>query len=381
MPVRSQFSTEPGGIAFLAAAPGDEEVIKGWPLVGSAGFLFAQALRAAGLTASGDLPADMWQGQRTETRRLLWERRRHSFLYVFNEPLPHGEVKHWCALAPTVRAEYWREYFGYDWPAIRGAGYLRPEHTHHLERVKQDILKCQPRLIVPLGGVALWALTGSALIDEYRGAVAVTSRLVPGIKILPMYEPERVMQQYKLLVPLIGDLMKAAREATFPEIRLTKKEIWLDPTLEDLRLFRALYCDGSRGPLSVDIETGGRQISCVGLSPDAHHSIIVPFVDYRKPNRSYWPTAADEQRAWEFVAEILANPAIEKLFQNGGAFDVFWFLHWAGIEVRNYRHDLRLVHKTLYPELPASLKFMGATYLNSVAWKAGVHHQEDKRDA
>lgn len=378
MPVRSQLSGTTGGILFVAEAPADEETVKGWPLVGTAGLLFNQALRAARLTEPGDPPRDFLIDQRGETRRVMWERRAHSFTHVFNEQLPRNEVRYWCA--PSQEAKTWE---GYDLPRIEGAGYLRPEYLHHLERLQKEIEICQPTLIVPLGGTALWALTGSAGLDAYRGAVGVTSQLVPGIKILPTFAPRTVQQMYKYLMVLIADLTKAAREATFPEIRIPQKEIWLDPTLEDLAEFRGRYIRPDQGPLSVDIETGGGQISCLSLSPTAAQSLIVPFVDYRKPDRSYWPTERLEVQAWQFVGEVLADPEIEKLFQNGGAYDIFWFLERMGIVVRNYRHDLRLVHKTLYPELPASLAFMGATWLNTIAWKAGVsHHKEDeKRDA
>jgi uracil-DNA glycosylase len=379
-----QLAPSPGGILFIGGSSGDEDWIKGWPLVGSDGHLFSHALRAAGMTLPGDWPQGFAPGQRAETKRLLWERRQHSFTSVFDLQVPDIRDLCWSAKDQEgydeggVSPEHWIP----GLPRITGSGYLRPEHHYHLKRLREEILQCRPNLIVPLGGLALWALTGFAETDTYRGAVNVSTRLVPGIKLLPTYAPSHVLQQYKMLMVLISDLVKAKREAAYPEVRLAQREIWLEPTLEDLQRFRTEFVKPDIGPLSIDIETGGGQISCISFSPTAYQSLIVPFVDYRKPNRSYWATERDESLAWQFCAEVLAS-AVEKLFQNGGSYDIFWFLDRAGLPVANYRHDLRLVHQTLYPELPKSLKFMGATWTDNVAWKAGVHHQhqEDKRDA
>ena len=362
MTVKSQLAKAPGGILFVGDEPDDEDIVKGVPFAGSHGHLLSQAFRAAGLTDPSNPPATFMPGQRWETKRLVWERRAHSFTNLFDHQpgFPH--------LGKHLRMYYEQ----------RAATFKEA-----LDRLATEIDQCKPNLIVPLGGVALWALTGSANIDAYRGAIGVSTKLAPGVKILPSFHPRHILQQYKYLVVLISDLLKIKREVTFPEVRAEPKEIWLDPTIEDLFEFKSRYIRAGQGPLSVDIETGGGQISCVSLTPTQTHSIIVPFVDYRQSNRSYWSTPGEEQRAWEFLSEILADPTIEKLFQNGSAFDVFWFLDSMGISVNNYRHDLRVLHQTLFPELPKSLKFMGATHANVHAWKSGIHHQhqEEKRDA
>ena len=80
------------------------------------------------------------------------------------------------------------------------------------------------------------------------------------------------------------------------------------------------------------------------------------------------PSRATERRAWDAVRAILHNP-VPKLGQNFGSFDAPWLLSRMGIRVRNYCHDLRLLHKTLYPELPASLQFMGNSYSRQGSWK------------
>jgi hypothetical protein len=210
-------------------------------------------------------------------------------------------------------------------------------------------------------------------------------RILRSLKIFPTIPPERVLQQYKLLGVLIADLMKVRHEAAFPEIRALQVAVWLEPTLGDLDDFFLQHVRGS-DLITIDIETAVGQIVCVQVGTSPTTALVLPFVDYRKPSRSYWGTEHDELTAWQWLAQVLDTPQ-PKLLQNGAAYDIFWLLDRAGLSVRNYRHDLRLVHHILQPELPKSLAFMGSMYTNMPKWKASVEHggtkfgTADKRDS
>jgi hypothetical protein len=172
-------------------------------------------------------------------------------------------------------------------------------------------------------------------------------------------------------------------EATFPEVRPVEVALWLEPDLDDLRRFGE-HIDLAEY-LTIDIETAVGQIVCVQIGTDERTALVLPFVDYRKPSRSYWDSEADELRAWDWLRGVLANDT-PKIGQNFGAYDAFWLLEKAGLIVKNYRHDLRLMHHILQPELPKSLAFMGSLYSNLPRWKSGVAHgsqssARDKRDA
>jgi len=202
-----------------------------------------------------------------------------------------------------------------------------------------------------------------------------------GLKIFPTYPPERVLQQYKLLVPLIADLMKVRNESSYPELRPLEIAIWLEPSLDDLADFYQQHVCSS-GLLTIDIETAVGQIVCVQIGTSPTTALVLPFVDYRKSSRSYWDTEQSELAAWQWLARVL-DTTQPKLMQNGGAYDVFWLLDKAGLSIRNYRHDLRLVHHILQPELQKSLAFMGSMYTALPKWKADVHHggTAEKRDS
>jgi hypothetical protein len=242
----------------------------------------------------------------------------------------------------------------------------------------EKLAQASPNVVVPMGPAALMHYTGQTNLGAYRGAVIAATQAQPGLKLLPTYSPLLVEKNWKLFHVVASDLEKAVRESEFPEIRLAKRELWLNPTLDDIRYFKAKWLDGA-DLTAVDIETGFGQITMIGFAPSPQRAIVVPFVDFRKPNRSYWPTAQAELDAWCLVEAILDGPEA-KLLQNG-PYDVFWLWDVYGLRVRNYRHDTRLLHHALYPELPKSLEFMGACYAQQGPWKLMRPGREEKKDA
>lgn len=329
----------PCPIAFLAEAPSDEEEDLLQPLVGPAGKVFNAMLRTAGLNRE-----DFWVGN------------------VFDEKLPDNEVANWCAPMDEARKGGFT-----DLPPIGSAGFLKPEHRHHLLRLRNELLAAQPRVIVPMGNTALWALTGSDSITQRRGAVDTAKYIVPGAKILPTFHPAFIMRQYKYMTMGIGDFVKALREADKgPEVVLPHRRLWIEPDVDDLTAFDAKVMKSDL--LSIDIETAFGQITCIGFAPNAEEAICIPFLDWRKPNRSYWFTPLEEAVALGVVKRWCESP-VPKLGQNYVGYDIYWLLVKYGIKTRNLLHDTRLIHHALFPELPKDLGTMGANYTDLGPWK------------
>jgi hypothetical protein len=160
------------------------------------------------------------------------------------------------------------------------------------------------------------------------------------------------------------DLDKARRESEFPEIRRPERQIWIEPTLEDLD---AYYCKIT-GTLAVDIETHGQEITCIGFGASESLALVIPFHDSRRKGRNYWPTLEAERKAWDFVGRVLGDPKISKVFQNG-LFDIAFLWRAVGIKVRGAEHDTMLLHHALLPESLKSLGYLGSLYTDEGAWK------------
>lgn len=340
----------PTKIAFVGEAPEEEEVEKGKPFVGPSGRLFNTLMRTAGL-------------DRTE----------YMITNVFSEKLPDNDVSNWCSPLGEAKPG------GYtDLPPIGSAGFLRPEYRWHLERLREELCQAQPTVIVPLGGTALWALTGQTGIAAHRGSVAAASQVVPGHKIIPTFHPKAVMHQWKFYPVVVGDLIRARAEAERgPAIILPKRELILEPTIEDIN--DAIPRLAAGDPLSVDIETGWGQLTCIGFAPSAEYAICVPFLDKRAFNRNYWLIPEQEAQAWKLVRRILDLPNA-KLGQNFGGYDFYWLLEKYNLRARNMTEDTRLLHHAIYPELPKGLEFMGNSYATQGAWKQWGKKQEKRDD-
>lgn len=344
-------SRDPPLIAFVGEAPSDEELEHGKPLVGPSGRIFNAMLRTAQL-----------------------DRAEFLITNVFDEKLPDNDVANWCVPLSDARK------LGItDIPPIGSAGFLSLDHRHHLVRLQQELERWRPSVIVPLGGTALWALTGHTGISALRGGVTAASRLVPGVKLLPTYHPMFVMHQWKMYTVVVGDFLKAIREAKRGrDIIYPKRKLILEPDFSDMEtiLPSLLLSD----LLSVDIETGWGQITCIGFAPNSETAICIPFLDKRVPSRSYWEYPHQEREAWDYVRGILEDGRVPKLGQNYGGYDAFWLLKKRGIGTRNFREDTRLMHHALYPELPKDLGFLGASYTDQGPWKHWSKKGEKRDD-
>lgn len=343
-------ASSPCHIAFVGEAPGDEEIARGAPLIGPSGREFNRLLRAAGI-----------------------EREDCMVTNVFDFKLPGNDLKSLTGGKDDWLV--WRK-AGYDLPPIRfgqSIRWLAPEYEECLIRLEAELLWGQPRIIVPLGGTALWAFTGWNNIMSRRGTVHEATMTLPGAKLLPTLHPAHVLRNFKMFIIVAQDFVKAVREGHKDGFPQPKREIWIEPKFSDLWLFKQRYIDTNPAPdyLSVDIETGWGQITCIGFAPNTEHALVVPFVDLEKPNRSYWETAELERQALNFVAELLESP-IPKLLQNG-PYDTQWIYKKWGIQTRNYREDTRLLHHSMFPELKKDLGFLGSVYADVHAWKLMSH--------
>ena len=350
-------------ILFVGEAPGDNETIDGIPLVGQSGKLYNRLLNIANI-----------------------DRTTVSITNVFDQQLPHNDVKNW-SLTTTEK----KELKNYDLPAVCRAGasayWLKPEHHWHLDRLADEVAKANPNVIVTLGATALWAFTGYLTIEKRRGAVHEASMVSPGTKILPTYHPAYLFHSYHLFPLVVCDFLKARTECEYPEIRTTPREIWIEPTLDDIREFKAKYLDNAIR-ISIDIETPYmklglspiyRQMKCISFAPDAHQSLVVPLIDERQPSKCYWKSAKDETEALRLIKEICENQSY-KTGQNFGTFDMHWLYEIYGIGVRNYRVDTRLLQHVNAPELPKDLGTLGSLYANERAWKTMRVERSEKRD-
>lgn len=322
-------------IAAVGEAYGEEEARQCLPFVGYSGSELTRMLDEAGIHR-----ADIF------------------LTNVFNLHPPGNKLEHFCG--PKAEAIE-----GY--PVLAKGRYIRAEFQPEMDRLAGELIDANPNVIIALGNTAMWALLGKTAISKFRGTTDISTHTATGFKVLPTYHPAAVCRQWELRPVTVLDLMKALRESEYPEIRRPQREIWIEPSLEDIERFVEEHIKGCQ-ILSVDIETSGNQITCIGFAPSNMLALVVPFRDLRKKSKSYWPTQKQELKAWGLIKNILEDPGIKKVLQNA-LFDVSVLWRSYGIGVKGVEHDDMLLHHSLQPESLKGLGFLASVYCAEASWK------------
>lgn len=325
-------------IAIVGEAWGKQESYWGRPFKGSAGHLLNELLLEAEIARKDCFLTNVFNFQPPGNLML---------------PLLVGKK----ALSP-----------GYTLPQFQRGKYLPDSLLPHLERLRTELEAVKPNVVIALGACASWALLQTSAIGSVRG---VATEGILGLKVLPTYHPAAVLRMWEHKPVVMADLLKAKREAEYPEVRRTARTVTYDATLDEIRAFVAKRATYSR--LGVDIETAFGQITCIGFAPSISEALVVSFV---KNGRSYWSSASDEAEAWGLVQTLLEDTTCPKLFQNG-MYDLQW-LYRLGFRPKNCGLDTMLFHHALYSEMPKSLGFLGSIYSNEAAWKLArrSNHEE-----
>lgn len=274
-----------------------------------------------------------------------------------------------------------------DYPKIgdisRGK-YLRPEYLGELTRLREEIRACTPNLILALGNTACWAVLGEKNISQIRGTVRPAMEALGGIKVLPTWHPASLLYegQWSRRPIVLADLMKALREAEFPEIRRPSRRIIIEPELDDVRAFVGEVFQRPPQYLGVDTETSLGLIDTISFATSRSSALACQVGPHRiKRGESYqtiWPQRhgqrrihywdeAEEEEFWHLVRQMLESPLTEKVFQNG-MYDLQYLLKM-GIRPANCSEDPMLLHHALFPELQKGLGFLGSIYTAEPAWK------------
>lgn len=340
-----QFTSGPHSakIMLVGEAWGEEEEKWKAPFIGSSGQELTRMLEEAGIHRKDCLLTN-----------------------VFPFRPPSNNIKFLCGSKLEMPS-------GYKASAITPGYYVKPEYLGEVDRLKEEIATCRPNLVVLLGNTAAWAVLGKPGISAIRGTIS----LVGEQKVLPTFHPASVLYNWSQRGIVISDLLKAAREATFPELRRPERWILINPTLNEIATWFYHYA-ATTSTLSFDIETGAGQIKCVGFGASASQALVIPFVDLSKESGSYWNTVWEEALAWDWVEKLLQLPC-PKIAQNG-LYDL-QYLYRAGIYPRNCTEDTMLLHHSLYPEMQKGLGFLGSVYTNEQSWKImRAEAESNKRD-
>lgn len=332
------------------------------------------------------------------------------FTNVFNTRPPNDDIRSFCisknaafhtypGVKPRLLEEFpdfpWPQ--AYDFPPLAGVGmFLHPQYLSHLGTLRRNLVAYNPALLIGMGNIPTWALFRSTGIGKLRGYSYPCTFLPGGPRVIPTYHPSSIIRQYSNRPIVLADLRKAKRLVSGPELSSpadlsAARTIWLEPTLEDLQAWWSFAVPDSTTRISVDIETFGGTITCIGFGTE-RSAICVPFWNRAFGNalqgdldgRSYWATEDLERQALAWVRSVLESPN-EKVLQNA-QYDLQYLWRTWGMVPKGTIHDTMLMAHALQPEMEKGLGFLGSAYTDVPSWKhlrklSDARAKMEKKDA
>jgi len=216
------------------------------------------------------------------------------------------------------------------------------------------IAKSKANIIVPLGEDPLRLVTDKLGIGKWHLSILEG---IAGRKVVPLHHPEYINKVYKEIPFLTFGAMRVAEESHFPDIRRVQRNFIINPTVEQSLAW--MDQAARQENLSLDIETGCGQITCIGFATDPREAFCIPTLpkDY---------TANEYYLLWRGISQLLASET-KKIGQNL-IYDCTYLSRY-GIRVRNVFHDTMVCQKFLNPELPMGLDTIARINSKEPYWK------------
>ena len=224
-------------------------------------------------------------------------------------------------------------------------------------------------VIVPLGNIALIALTNRVGITKWRGSI-INSSLLPGTKVIPTFHPATfIPPKFNFLnKPLIvTDLLKAKDESAEHKITQLNRSIITKPSFNQaIAYLKHIYEYGLRGStIDIDIEVINGELDCIALAWNPTHSICIPF-NY---NEGDYFTVDQEYEIMLYISKIVQSKNISKRGANF-IFDTQFLYHKYGIIPRGELHCTQIAQKIMLPDFPAGLDFVTTMHTDIPYYKA-----------
>lgn len=331
-------------IAFVGEAPSYDEEVKGEPFVGPAGRIFNECLEAAGINR-----ADVWVT--------------NVFKYMI---VPQSKT-------------------GKKIPAWKRAEMAGIDVQESIRKLRVELDDIKPTVIVPLGGTALWAMTGGDKIARWRGSILPAWNY----KIVPTYHPAGMLYTEQAgnywQKPIIQfDMRRALAQSKFPEIRRPSRNLVICKTSAQIADFYrrakdAAKRNGGKIRLAVDIEALHCIPVCISLAFNKVEGFCIPFWNQTPLCKISDIPSSDLASIWIILDQILRDPCFMITGQN------FKYdqdkIYRLGFNIPSLYSDTMLKAFTINPELSVGLAFNTSIYTEEPYYKdEGLDFDYTKHD-
>lgn len=261
------------------------------------------------------------------------------------------------------------------------------EGREHIERLRLWLEKVRdkrmrekigPNLLVALGKVPMYHLTGKKRPYKWRGTI-LPCTLVEGFKVYVTLHPShvnRTMQEEKVkltgmkkeraqnALPLFEiDMDRIKIQAETPDIVRPQRRFDINLSFNEIKQRLRWIIENKPFYLGVDIETKpnpvvGPVLWYIGFSPKPEWAFTIPFI-----LRNQFPWTVDEEmELFRLVSLIFLDSRILKIFQ-GGTYDLAVLGRYYGLRLKKGTWgDTMYCHHASYPYLWKSLEVLTSIY-------------------
>lgn len=329
----------PSLLMIVGECPSEKDVASRRPFVGTSGWFLDTSLRDAGLSRST------------------------AFLTHVGRSLPPRETRVRDIPASDCSAWIFRSTKQCnDNPQVL-ADYLAPELLAGRDLLRKEILLCRPHVVIALGNVALWALTGLWGDRKWRSSILQAEVDGHKFKVIPTYRPGAVLREFSTKGTFIHDLRRAKHELSKgPIVQLPEYKFVIRPTFEEAKgtldaLLERLERE-DKVPIAADIETRGGHTACIGLAWSKTEAISIPWMCVERID-GFWPPD-QELTLRHLVRRVLSHPKAEVIWQNGD-YDHQYEYRWSHYQP-NLGWDTMVAHHTMFSVSPKALDHLSSLY-------------------
>lgn len=307
-------------LAIVGEGPGEQEVLRKQPLIGTSGALFWRYANKYGLNRTNCYITNV------SKRKIIYDvkgskivRNRH-------------EEDAWCSLL--------------RWELLQ------------LPNLKY---------VLVLGGLALKAIFGEGKINKWRGSVIQNVEITHGdrsrtITAVIANNPANAVRNPETEITFAMDMGKLGRVLNG---KFSPHNIYpiINPSCsEAIDYIRSLSSAGE--PIAYDIEVISGETACIGLANNAHSGMCINLRDFSE-NRY---TIEEERFIYREIQQLFKDPNVRLIAQNG-MFDMTWLWYKDQLHIPRNWFDTMLAHHTLYPSLPHDLGFICTQYTTHPYYK------------
>jgi len=247
-------------------------------------------------------------------------------------------------------------------------GYRHPQWGELQRRLIDELAEISAPIIMLLGNTPMKMLLARSQFDsimKYRGSAYRAEEFqhlqkLKGKIIILSLHPASLLYSGNptSLYTMIFDMKKMIALAEDPTLLDDQPELLTNPIYNEVLCF--LEECKQKDLLGSDIEATPKFITCLSFAFKADpiaKAMCIPFID----NKGNIWTIEQETEIWRNIAEILNDPDIQIIYQNG-MFDTVFTLRTMNMLTDNFGFDTMLAQHLCYTDLPKGLDYLTSVY-------------------